>query len=208
MIEYPSPTSNLQIYRAQIEGWDIDSSGAWARAQEWMEHGNPEHYLNAPGLGSTVRKNNQLQELPEWRPLADIVEHHARIVWNLLIPDEFRAIKNPEIYVIELWTNYTKPGYMGCGRHDHACPLVGTYYPEGTSAMGPLIIYEDDDDLEGIAIDLNPRELILFPGTLSHSVGMNATDQLRRAVAVDIAWRSAQGSYPGREPGEVNGQYA
>ena len=164
--------------------------------------------MNAPGLGSTVRVNNQLQELPEWRPLADQVVHHANLAWNTLIPDEFRAIRNPELYVIEMWTNYTEAGHMGCGRHDHACPLVGTYYPEGTSAMGQLIIYEDLDDPTGIPVDIHAGELILFPGTLAHSVGMNTTDQLRRAVAVDIAWRSSAGSYPGRLPGEVNGQYA
>jgi len=190
MIEYPSPTSNLQIYRAQIQGWDIDSSGAWAGAQQWMEHGDPAHPYNAPGLGSTVQKNNQLHLLDQWSPLADQVLVHAQRAWNSLIDDQFRHIKNPKLYIIELWTNYTLPGYMGCGRHDHACPLVGTYYPEGTTAMGPLIIYQDDDDQEGIAIDLNPRELVLFPGTLDHRVGFNSTDQIRRAVAINIAWQS------------------
>jgi len=104
-----------------------------------------------------------------------------------------------------MWTNYTEPGHMGCGRHDHACPLVCTYYPEGTSEMGRLIIYEDADDQQGIAVDIKPKELIMFPGTLAHRVDMNTTDQVRRAVALDIAWRSSHGDYPGRTPGEVNG---
>jgi len=190
MIEYPSPASNLQIYRTQIEGWDIDSSGAWETAQEWMERGNPDHYLNAPGLGSTVRQNNQLHLLDQWSPLADQVLVHAERAWNSLIDDQFRHIKNPKLYVIELWTNYTDAGHWGCGRHDHACPLVGTYYPEGTPAMGPLIIYEDSDDQQGIQVDIHAGELILFPGTLDHRVGFNSTDQIRRAVAINIAWQS------------------
>ena len=166
--------------RHQLAPWDIES--AWSSVLPWMEHGDQQPWRASPGRGSTVTTNTQLNLLPQWRALVDQIEHHARLAWPRLSPEEFRD-QAEDLYVSDMWCNYTDPGQPSCPVHTHINPLAACYYPEGKDSMGPLI-------LAGQAVSIEPRDiLIIFPGTTNHWVGVNQSQERRRVVACNISLR-------------------
>jgi len=170
----------VAYYRAQLAPWDIEA--AWSATEPWMEHGDQTPWRDAQGRGTTTTTNPRLHLLPEWRPLVLAIEHHARLAWPLLAPPEYRD-HPPDLTVTELWCNYTDPGQPGAATHSHYNPMAAVYYPEGLDTMGQLY-------LEGQAVSIEPAgTLILFPGTVDHWVGPNASDQRRRAVAGNLTLR-------------------
>ena len=141
----------------------------------------------------TVADSEKIHLRPEFSPLKEFIEKHAKIYWDHL---GYYSDIYPKMY--QSWANIFSPGGYAAVHHHGKAPISGLVYLSSIPGQGnieftnpmELVIstlpYLGDRTKVYKEVESLTGKIILFPGYLPHRVLVNNTDSDRISLAFNL----------------------
>lgn len=141
----------------------------------------------------TVTDSEKIYLRPEFAPLKEFIENHAKIYWDHL---GYYSGIYPKIY--QSWVTVYGPGGYGAVHHHGRSPMSGVVYLSSIPDQGNIEFTNPMDLILSSGVYLGDRtkiykeivattgKIILFPGYLPHRIRVNETDSNRISLAFNL----------------------
>lgn len=141
----------------------------------------------------TVADSEKIYLRPEFAPLKEFIEKHAKIYWDHL---GYYSDIYPKIHTS--WATVFSPGGYGAIHHHGRTPIAGVVYLSSKPNQGNIeftnpmdlilsnLSYLGDKTKIYKEVVATTGKILLFPGYLSHRIRVNNTDSDRISLGFNL----------------------